>query len=60
MLLVSLHVLGKIYNNPQNICTKAFLVRSVYSMFSAVIHFHGKLNLGRVVLCMLFSVLVIP
>ena len=37
-------------------CIKAFLVWSIYSMLSAVIHFKWKLNLGRLVLCMLFSV----
>ena len=31
-------------------------MRSVYSMFSAVIHFQGKLNFGRLVLYMVFSV----
>ena len=55
MLLVSSRASQNITTH-NNICIKAFLVRSVYDLFSAVTHFQGKINLDRLVLYMLFIV----
>lgn len=64
-LMCQCDVVSEFTCNSQNItthnkiCINVVLVRCVYSMLSAVIHFQEKLELGRLICCICCSLLVV-